>query len=51
MKLGYVTDFFGKTIFEPRAPTAGVILHLDAVPSLEKGDNIANIGVLAPKAP
>jgi uncharacterized protein len=51
MKLGYVTDFFGKTIFEPRAPTAGVILHLDAVPSLKKGDNIANIGVLAPKAP
>jgi predicted deacylase len=51
MKLGYVTDFFGKTIFEPRAPTAGVILHLDAVPSLKKGDNIANIGVLAAKAP
>jgi predicted deacylase len=51
MKLGYVTDFFGKTISEPRAPTAGVILHLDAVPSLKKGDNIANIGVLAAKAP
>jgi len=51
MKLGYVTDFFGKTIFEPRAPTAGVVLHLDAVPSLKKGDNIANIGVLAPKEP
>lgn len=51
MKLGYITDFFGKTIFEPRAPTAGVILHLDAVPSLKNGDNIANIGVLATKAP
>src|ERR1700736_5997707 len=34
MKLGYVTDFFGKTIFEARAPVAGVILHIDAVPSL-----------------
>jgi predicted deacylase len=51
MKLGYITDFFGKTIYEPRAPSAGVILHLDAVPSLKKGDNIANIGVVASKAP
>jgi hypothetical protein len=34
-----------KTISEPRAPNAGVILHLDAVPSLKKGDNIADIGV------
>jgi predicted deacylase len=47
MKLGYVTDFFGKVISEPRAPNAGVILHLDAVPSLKKGDNIANIGILS----
>ena len=51
MKLGYVTDFFGKVIAEPRAPAAGVILHLNAVPSLKKGDNIANIGVVAAKAP
>jgi hypothetical protein len=51
MKIGYVTDFFGKTIFEARAPAAGVVLHLNAVPSLKKGDNIANIGVVAAKAP
>src|SRR5579863_185210 len=51
MKLGYVTDFFGKTIFEASAPTAGVLLHLNAVPSLKKGDNTANIGVVAVKAP
>ncbi len=51
MKLGYVTDFFGKTICEARAPAAGVVLHLNAVPSLKKGDNIANIGVVAAKAP
>ena len=51
MKLGYVTDFFGKTILEVRAPESGVVLHLDAVPSLKKGDNIANIGVVAAKAP
>jgi len=51
MKLGYVTDYFGKVILEPRAPDAGVVLHVNAVPSLKKGDNIANLGVVASKAP
>jgi predicted deacylase len=51
MKLGKVTDFFGKTIAEPRTPVAGVILHVDALPTVKKGDNIANIGVVAAKAP
>jgi len=51
MKLGYVTDYFGKIILEPRAPEAGVVLHVNAVPSLKKGDNIADLGVVASKAP
>jgi hypothetical protein len=51
MKLGYVTDYFGKVILEARAPAAGVVLHLNAVPSLKKGDNIADIGVVAAHAP
>jgi predicted deacylase len=51
MRLGHVTDYFGKTVDEPRAPTAGVVLYVRAVPSLKKGDTIADIGVLAPKAP
>jgi predicted deacylase len=51
MKLGYVTDYFGKVILEPRAPEAGVILHVNAVPSLKKGDNIVDLGVLASKPP
>jgi len=51
MKLGYITDFFGKVIAEPRAPVSGVLLHVNAVPSLKKGDNIADIGVPAAKAP
>jgi predicted deacylase len=51
MKLGTVTDFFGKVIAEPRAPVAGVILHVNALPSLNNADNIANIGVVAAKAP
>ncbi len=51
MKVGYVTDYFGKTILEARAPTAGVVLYICAVPSMKKGDTIANIGVVAAKAP
>ena len=51
MQLGYITDYFGKTILAPRAPVTGVVLHINAVPSLKNGDNIANIGVVASHAP
>ena len=47
MKIGYVTDYFGNVIFEARAPEAGVILYICAVPSMKKGDTIANIGEIA----
>lgn len=47
MKVGYVTDYLGKTIFEARAPAAGIILYICAVPSMTKGATIANIGVAA----
>jgi predicted deacylase len=44
MKLGYVTDYFGKTIYEAHAPVAGVVLYICGVPSMKKGDTVANIG-------
>jgi predicted deacylase len=44
MKIGYVTDYFGKTIFEAHAPAAGVVLYICGVPSMKKGDTVANIG-------
>ena len=47
MKLGYVTDYVGKTIFEAHAPVAGIVLYVCAVPSMTKGATIANIGVVA----
>lgn len=47
MKVGYVTDFVGQTIFEARAPVAGIVLYVCAVPSMTKGATIANIGVVA----
>jgi uncharacterized protein len=50
MKVGYVTDFVGRQIFEARAKAAGVLLYIRAVPSISKGDPIASIGVVG-KAP
>jgi len=46
MKVGYVTDYLGKVTFEARAPVAGVVLYVCAVPSMTKGATIANIGLV-----
>jgi len=51
MKIGYVTDFFGKTIYEARAPEAGIVLYVCSVPSMKVGETIASIGVRAKQAP
>ena len=51
MKIGFVTDYFGKVILEARAPISGVVLHINAVPSLKKGDNIADIAAIADHTP
>lgn len=44
MKIGYVTDYFGKVVYEAKAPAAGEILYVCSVPSMKKGDTVANIG-------
>ena len=46
MKVGYVTDYLGNVVFEARAPVAGVVLYVCAVPSMTKGATIANVGVV-----
>jgi predicted deacylase len=46
MKIGYVTDYVGKTIFEARATAAGIVLYICAIPSMTKGATIANVGVV-----
>jgi predicted deacylase len=51
MKLGSVTDPLGRVVYEARSPAAGVVLYICAVPSMKKGDTIANIGVIAPSPP
>lgn len=47
MKVGYVTDYVGNVTFEARAPVAGIVLYVCAVPSMTKGATIANIGTIA----
>ena len=47
MKVGYVTDYVGKTVYEATSPVRGVVLYICAVPSMKKGETIANIGVVA----
>ena len=51
MKIGTLTDYLGKTIFEAKAPATGVLLYIAALPSMRRGDTIANIGVVATRAP
>jgi len=46
MPLGYVTDFFGRRVFEAKAPAAGVVLYIFSVPSMTKGGTIASIGLV-----
>ena len=46
MKLGYVTDYLNRPLFDARAPVSGVVLYVNAVPTITKGGTIANIGVL-----
>jgi hypothetical protein len=50
MKIGYVTDYVGKMLFDARAKESGVLLYVRAVPSINKGDTIASVGVVG-KAP
>ena len=46
MKIGYVTDYVGKVIYEARAPESGLVLFIRAVPSLTKGETVVSIGIV-----
>jgi uncharacterized protein len=45
--IGYVTDFFGKTIFELRAPFSGTVLYILGTPPVSKGEPLAMIGQIS----
>jgi len=42
--LGILTDFFGNTVAEIRAPLAGEILYVVATPPVSKGEPLAMVG-------
>jgi predicted deacylase len=44
--IGVVTDYLNHRVQEVVAPESGVILFVRAVPSLKKGDTMANIGTI-----
>ena len=47
MTIGYVTDYSGKRIWDAKSTVSGVILYICALPSMKKGDNVADIGAIA----
>ena len=51
MKIGYVTDYYGKKVWDATAPISGVVLYIGAVPSLKKDDTIAHIGEISSAPP
>ncbi len=44
--LGYVTDFFGKTIYELRAPFAGELLYIIRTPPVSAGEPLAFVAAI-----
>ena len=47
-KIGAVTDYLNRPLQDVMATDTGIILFVRAVPSLKKGDTIANIGLVRP---
>jgi predicted deacylase len=48
--IGRVTDFFGRTLEEIRAPFAGEILYVVGTPPITKGEPVGFIGARATEA-
>ena len=44
--LGYVTDYLGRKLLDVRAPEAGLVLYINALPTMTKGGTVASLGVL-----
>ena len=44
--IGRITDYVGRPLTEVRASAAGVVLYVRAVPTVNKGDAVASVGVV-----
>jgi predicted deacylase len=49
-RLGYVTDFSGKRLFELRAPFSGMVLYILGTPPVNQGEPLAMIGQISETA-
>lgn len=49
--LGYVTDFFGKRVYDLRSPFAGEVLYIIGTPPISAGEPLAFIGAVRSEAP
>ncbi len=47
MTIGYQTDYYGEKVRDITSPISGVVAYIGAVPSMKKGDTVANIAALA----
>ncbi len=47
MLIGYITDYFGNKLADVASPISGVVTYICSVPSMKKGDTVANIGEIA----
>ena len=45
-RIGVVTDYLNRPLQDVTAPEDGIIMFIRAVPSLKKGDTMANLGVV-----
>ncbi len=48
MKVGLLTDLFGRTVKEVRAPASGVVTFIRGVPSIRPGATLVNVGRVHP---
>jgi len=46
MKLGHITNFFGQHMHTVYAEESGIILYMIGTPPIQKGETLANIGVI-----
>ena len=47
MRIGYVTDYFGNKLADVTTPISGIVTYICSVPSMKKGDTVANVGEIA----
>ncbi len=44
--VGYITDFFGNTLENIKAPQSGMILYMIGTPPINKNETIMNVGIM-----